>query len=279
MPTFDGKSEKFELFENLFQKGLKIHIQLTEACKIKYFHSFMRGEALQTFRNTTSPSRESLGDILNAFRRQYLKLVSMATAKHKFQRLDFNPATQKLIDFIDELQKLAEDAFGVAAQVINEQFIYAKMPPHLKTSIHQVPLENATNEQIVSRFERELELKELEAPEELQTNTLTQQATQQNSKKSKPTCHHCKNQVTMETSAVNSNGRKTKPKTTRILPTLTTMILVVRETQIPTTKFLRCQSEQNKQSKKSENLHRSTHPVRPVVKLTIPKREKLRKRL
>ena len=34
MPTFDGKSEKFELFEDLFHTSLKIHIQLTEEDKI-----------------------------------------------------------------------------------------------------------------------------------------------------------------------------------------------------------------------------------------------------
>ena len=56
----------------------------------------------------------------------------MATAKYKFQRLVFNPANQTLIDFLDELQKLAKNAFGVADQEFIEQFIYAKMPPHLK---------------------------------------------------------------------------------------------------------------------------------------------------
>ena len=59
----------------------------------------------------------------------------MATAKHKFQKLVFNLANQKLVDFLDELQKLAKDAFGIAARAIIEQFIYAKMPPHLKKSI------------------------------------------------------------------------------------------------------------------------------------------------
>ena len=39
MPTFDGKSEKFELFEDLFQTSLKIHNQLTEEDKINHFHS------------------------------------------------------------------------------------------------------------------------------------------------------------------------------------------------------------------------------------------------
>ena len=66
------------------------------------------------------------------------------------------------------------------------------MPPHLKKSINQAHLENGTNEQIVSHLERELELNGLEAPDEMSINTVTQQAPQQNSKKPRPTCHHCK---------------------------------------------------------------------------------------
>ena len=158
MPTFDEKSEKFELFEDLFQTSLKIHNQLMEEDKINYFHSLMRGDALQTFKNITRPNREKLGEILTVFRRKYVEPQSMATAKHKFQRLVFNPANQNLIDFLDELQKLAKDAFGVAAQAIIEQFIYAKMPPHLMNSINQAHLENGTYEQLVSHLERELEL-------------------------------------------------------------------------------------------------------------------------
>ena len=61
-----------------------------------------------------------------------MKPQSMATTKHKFQRLVFNPANQKLIEILNELQKLAKDAFGVAAQAIFEQIIYAKKPPKLK---------------------------------------------------------------------------------------------------------------------------------------------------
>ena len=192
MHTFDGKSEKFELFEDLFQTSLKIHNQLTQEDKINYFHSLMRGDALQTFKNNPSPNREKSGEILTVFRRKYVKPQLMVTAKHKFQRLVFNPANQKLIDFLDELQKLAKDAFGVAAQAIIEQFIYAKMPPHLKKSINQALLENGTYEQIVSHLERELELNGLEAPDEMPINTVTQQAPPQNSNKPRPTCHHCK---------------------------------------------------------------------------------------
>ena len=56
MPTFDGKTEKFELFEDLFQTSLKIHNQLTEDDRINYFHSLMRGDALQTFKNINGPT-------------------------------------------------------------------------------------------------------------------------------------------------------------------------------------------------------------------------------
>ena len=70
MPTFAGKAEKVELFEDLFQTSLKSHNQLTQEDKISFFHSLMRGDALQTFKNITTPNRETLGEILTVFRRK-----------------------------------------------------------------------------------------------------------------------------------------------------------------------------------------------------------------
>ena len=70
MPTFDGKSEKFELFEDIFRTILKVHNQLTEEDRINYFHSLMKGDALQTFKNINGPTRENLGEILAVFRRK-----------------------------------------------------------------------------------------------------------------------------------------------------------------------------------------------------------------
>ena len=173
MPTFDGKSEKFELFEDLFQTSLKIHNQLPEEDKKYYFHSLMRGDALQTFKNISSRNWRNLAENMTVFHRKYVKPQSMATAKHNFQQLVFNPAQQKSIDFLDELQKLAKDAFGVAAQAIIEQFIYAKIPPNLKKSINQAHLKTGTYEQIVTHLEKEVELNSLEFPDETQMNTVT----------------------------------------------------------------------------------------------------------
>ena len=80
MPTFYGKIEKFEVFEDLFQTSLKKHIQLT-GDKINYFYSLMKEDELQTFENISSANREKLGKILAVFRRNNVKPQSMATAK------------------------------------------------------------------------------------------------------------------------------------------------------------------------------------------------------
>ena len=122
----------------------------------------MRGDALQTIKNISSPNRENLAEILTVFSRKYVKPQSRATARHKFQQIVFNPANQELVDFLDELQKLAKEALGVATQAIIEQFINSKKPSHLTKSKNQAHLENGTYEQIVTHLEKELELNSLE---------------------------------------------------------------------------------------------------------------------
>ena len=135
------KSKVFELNDDLLQRSWIIHSELTEENRIHYFHSLMRGDALQTFKNISSLSRENLAEILAVFPRKCVKPQSMATTKHKFQRFVLNPANQKVNDFSDELQKVTKDAFGVATQAIIEQFTYAEMPPHLMKSNNQAQYE------------------------------------------------------------------------------------------------------------------------------------------
>ena len=192
MPTFDVESEKFEPFEDLFQTSLKIHNRLTQDDGINYFHSLMRRDALQTFKNNNGPTRENLGEPLAVFRRKYVKPQSMATAKHKFHQFVFNPANENRVDFLDEFQKLAKNAFGNAVHTIIEQFINAKMPPHLIKVINQAHLELGIYEQRVTHLEREIELNGLEAPDELQINTVSHKNAKKNADKPEPTCHHCK---------------------------------------------------------------------------------------
>ena len=85
-----------------------------------------------------------------------------------------------LIDFRDELQNLLKNAFGIAAHVIIEQFIYVKKPLNLKKSKNQAHLENGTLEQIIPHLEMGLEFSGLEAPDELETETVTHKTAKTN---------------------------------------------------------------------------------------------------
>ena len=58
--------------------------------------------------------------------------------------------------------------------------------------MNQSHMENGTCEQIVTHLEKELDLKGLEAPDELQINTVSQQPKNIIADRPKPTCHHCK---------------------------------------------------------------------------------------
>ena len=82
--TFDGKSKKFQLFEDLFHTMIKMQPTMKEQMKINHFHSLLRKGALQTFRNINSINRQTLEDVLVIFRRKYVKPESQATAKHKW---------------------------------------------------------------------------------------------------------------------------------------------------------------------------------------------------
>ena len=80
--------------------------------KINHFHAHLRGLALKTFKNIQRIPNTTLEDILNVFRRKYVKPESSASAKHRFNRLSFDPENQQLLDFLEKLQESAEKAFG-----------------------------------------------------------------------------------------------------------------------------------------------------------------------
>ena len=133
--TFNGKNDKnkkIEYFEDLFHTTLKMQPNLTEEMEINHFHAHPRGLALKKFKNIQRTPTTTLEDILKVFRRKYVKPESSASAKHRFNRLAFDPEDQKLPDFLEELQESAEKAFGENAYQMIENLLYAKMPPLLK---------------------------------------------------------------------------------------------------------------------------------------------------
>ena len=205
--TFNGKNEKnekFEYFEDLFHTTLRMQPNLTEDMKINHFHAHLRGLALKTFKNIQRTPTTTLEVILKVFRRKYVKPESSASAKHRFNRLFFDPENQKLPDFLEELEESAEKAFGTNAHQMIENLLYAKMPPHLKKSINQAYLENGTYSQIVKHLEREMELNGLESDETLVKTQMTA------TKKEHKTDNTNKKQT-----------NKTKPQTPKSVPNKT----------------------------------------------------------
>ena len=175
--TFDGESEKFELFEDLFHTMIKMQTVVTEQMKINHFHSLLRKGALQTFTNINNTNRQTLEGVLVIFSSKYVKPESQATAKHKWHRLIFDPNTMKLPDFLEELNQGAEKAFGENAKSTIDSLLYAKLPPKLKRSVNMVHPENGTIEEIVAHLERELELNALVESDDLPITTMASAST------------------------------------------------------------------------------------------------------
>ena len=115
----------------------------------------------------------------------------------------------------------------------------------------------------------------MEAPDEMQKITVTQQATKPNPETTKPTCHRCKRRATTETSVVNSKKRQTKTTPTKIAPATTIIVkmIVVKPTLTPTiTKPSVMAVTTFHRTEMTENQELSTNYVRPGAKRTTPQR-------
>ena len=166
LPVFDGKSEKFELLEDLFRNNIKMYPHLTEIQKINYFHSLQRGNALQAYCNLDDTKKDNLEEVITAFKRRFGDFQSSAKARCEWDALHFDPTKQKLHEFLDALQKTAKEAFGSEAQKFIDKAIYAKMPDHVKKILNRAYLEDKPYNDIVLHLEREMRLNGLGAPDE-----------------------------------------------------------------------------------------------------------------
>ena len=84
-----------------------------------------------------------------------------------------------------------ETKFGIAAHAIIEQFICH----HTWNNEKIRPIwrrERVNRLSLLKKLERDLELSGLESPDELQTDAMSQHATNTNADRTKPMCHHFK---------------------------------------------------------------------------------------
>ena len=144
LPVFGGKAKKFDHFECLFNRSLKMYPHLTEEEKVKHFHTLMRGDALQTLVDILYPQKTTNNNVLAVNRSRFVGTKSMATAKTRWQSLMFDPTKQKLHGFSDDFQR-------TKVPRIVDQFIYPKLQPNLMRTINLAYPENGNYEQIVNR--------------------------------------------------------------------------------------------------------------------------------
>ena len=202
LPTFDGKSDKFELFEDLFRNNIKMYPHLTEHKKNQLLSLVAKRRrppgVLQHCGLQEGLVRRNNDEI----KRRFGDYLSMAKARCEWDSLKFDPATQKLHEFLDVLQKTAKEAFGLEAQQFIDKAIYAKMPDHVKKILNRAYLEDKPYNDIALHLEREMRLNGLGAPDEVtmvqlnkiepaQTKSETKQVenTTQNTKKGY--CFYC----------------------------------------------------------------------------------------
>ena len=95
LPVFDGKSEKNEIFEDLFRSNIKMYPHLTEIQKLNYFHSLLRGNALQAYCNRDDTKKDNLEEVITAFKRRFGDFQSSAKAKCEWDSLHFDQKKTK----------------------------------------------------------------------------------------------------------------------------------------------------------------------------------------
>ena len=130
-----------------------MYLHLTEIQKVNYFHSLLRGNALQVYCNLEDANEDNLEEVITAFKRRFGDFQSSAKARCEWDALHFDPTKQKLHEFLDTLQKTAKEAFGSEAQKFVDKAIYAKMPEHVKKILNRAYLETKPYNDIVGHLE------------------------------------------------------------------------------------------------------------------------------
>ena len=103
---------------------------------------------------------ENLEEVFSAFKRRFGDFQSSAKASCERDK------QKKVRDFLDVLQKTANEAFGPKAKKFNIKAIHANMPVYVKKNLNRAYLEDKPCNSIVLHLEREMCLNGLGAPDQ-----------------------------------------------------------------------------------------------------------------
>ena len=143
------------------------------------------------------------------------------------------------------------------------------MPPHLKKSINQPHLENGTSEQIATHLEKEFGVNGLEAPDELQINTVSHNTANANADRTKPTCHYCMKPGNFRNQCRSLKKQREQTEIIKIILEIKT-VMPITLTRTAMSTILTTTTETV--TEPNDSLKLLTHPVGHVARQTIPQR-------
>ena len=123
---FDGKNEKFKIFEDLFYTMLKMQPEMTEPLKINHIHANLQKEALQAFRNRSASYKKILDDVLIVLRWKICQTRN--TSYSQTQMAQFHVQSQyKITVWILRLdQRIRWKSVRCQGPTYNRQFFLSK---------------------------------------------------------------------------------------------------------------------------------------------------------
>ena len=135
----------------------------------------------------------------------------MAKARCEWDSLKFDPATQKLHELLDVLQKTAKEACGSEAQQFIDKLIYAKMPDHVKKILNRAYLEDKPYNDIVLHLEREMRLNGPGALDEVPLVPLNKIDSAQTKNRDNTSREHDAEHQKKDTASIVTNSDTTRP--------------------------------------------------------------------
>ena len=102
--------------------------RLTDEAKLQYFQSLLRDEAIEYYQSLTIATEMTLSDVLTKFRKDFTKDDLENIACYKWNKTEYDLATETFSDFLKHLNVIPKQAFQGNAGQYFQTFPFRKLP-------------------------------------------------------------------------------------------------------------------------------------------------------
>ena len=149
VPNFRGSKDNYNEFEHLLLNHFRpIANKITEEDKIHFFQSLLRDEAIDFRQTITINPTTTLQDVLQLFRKEFAKEDMREVARYKWNEAKYDPTTQTFGDFLKNLKKIANQAYGDETDKRIKMFLFGKLPIEIQQELTMANKEESSPEEI-----------------------------------------------------------------------------------------------------------------------------------